>query len=379
MRIGLDLRPFLKEETGIGVYFKNLLYSLAQIDQKNEYFLFSASWKDRFPREKVPYFSGVSFQDFRFPVGLMDKFWYTIQWPTLDVLFHSRLDLTHSPTPLVLPTRGKKIVTIHDLFFWDHSRLTDEHTQRTFLKRAFHSLRQADGVIVVSRFVKDEVLKKFALDEAKVKVIYHGVPSQFLSKMPLSQEKAVREKFKLPAEFIMYVGTIEPRKNLTTLIQALRVVHDEHGRIPLVIVGRKGTDFQNVMTSVRQNNLESGVRILDYISDEEVRVLYSLASVFVLPSWYEGFGIPLLEAMASDVAVVCSEASALPEVAQDAALYFDPYKPDDAADCIIRVLRDESLRDQLIARGRERIKDFRWEKAAAETLQFYQTVVKGES
>src|SRR4030042_1056628 len=117
MRIGFDLRSFLKEETGVGVYFRNLLRELAAVDRENEYFLFSSSWKDRFPPERLPGFARQRFRDFRLPVRLVNFLWYRIGWPTLDSFFRARLDLTHSPVPLHLPTRGRKVITVCDLFF----------------------------------------------------------------------------------------------------------------------------------------------------------------------------------------------------------------------------------------------------------------------
>ena len=122
MRIGFDVRPFLKEETGIGIYFKNLLFSLSQIDQDNEYYLFSSSFKDRFLTHKIPPFSRMRFRDFPIPVKAVSFFWNKLGWPPLDYFFKTGLDLTHSPSPLILPTKGKKVITVYDLFFMDFSK-----------------------------------------------------------------------------------------------------------------------------------------------------------------------------------------------------------------------------------------------------------------
>ena len=374
MRIGLDLRPFLKEETGIGVYYRNLLFSLAKIDLENEYFLFSSSLKDRFSLNKIPAFAKMNFRDFHYPVEVINFCWHRLLFPPLDSIFKQSLDLTHSPTPLILPTRGKKIISVHDLFFVNFPELTDKDTRKNFPKRISASIQKADGVIAVSRFVKDQLLNRFIIDEEKVKVIYHGTDPDFYPEVPASRLDRVIKKYALPLDFLLFVGAIEPRKNLTSLIRALKIVHKKHKKILLVIAGRKGSDYPKVQALIKKNQLEDWVKTLDYLPREEVRCLYSLASLFVFPSLCEGFGLPLLEAMAGRLPLVVSGVSALPEIADDAALYFDPNSPESIAGRIVEALQDKSLQKKLIARGVERSKDFDWEKTAVNTLSFYQTI-----
>jgi len=186
----------------------------------------------------------------------------------------------------------------------------------------------------------------------------------------------VRKKFSLPPSFIFFVGAIEPRKNLLKLIEALKIVHEKHQKIPLVIVGRKGLDHKNLEKKIDQLKLQDWVRTIDYLPDMEVKIFYRLASVFAFPSLCEGFGLPLLESMASGLPVVTSKTSALPEVAQDAALYFHPEDPEDMADKLILVLKDEELRKALREKGKKRALDFDWHKAAAETLSFYESLFR---
>jgi glycosyltransferase involved in cell wall biosynthesis len=376
MRIGFDLRPFLKEETGVGVYFRNLLLSLSQIDKDNTYFLFSASLKDRFPSSKIPPFSERHFVDTPLPVKLMNFLWNKLAWPPLDYFFGQSLDLTHSPSPLILPTRGKKVVTVHDLFFAEFPQQVDRKTRRYFSRRVDHSLLRADGIIAVSRFTRNQLLRRLTLDEEKVQVIYHGLNPRFQSKVSEEEIGETREKHSLPSDFILFVGGLEPRKNLIRLIQALQIIHTRHGKIPLVIVGPRGILQEKLERKIQEQRLRSWVRVTGYLPVEELRVLYRLATVFAFPSLCEGFGLPLLEAMASDLPIAASQASAIPEVAQDAALYFHPEDPESIAEKIILILEDESLRQSLIAKGKRRVLDFDWNVSAAETLRFYQTVVK---
>jgi len=374
MRIGFDLRPFLKRETGVGIYFRNLLLHLAQIDRSNEYFLFSSSLKDRFPLQKIPPFLKKEFRDWRLPVKVVNFFWYKLRWPYLDYFFRTDLDLTHSPTPLILPTKGKKVVTVYDLFFMDFPWMTDRETRKNFVRKTKNALLKADGIVVISRFTKNQLLERFAVDERKVKVIYLGLDPKFKRDISVEVSEKIRKKYSLPSSFILFVGAIEPRKNLTNFVEALRIIHRKHKKVPLVIVGRKGQDYKDLEEKIKQNNLESWVKLTGYLPDQEVRAFYSLASVFGFPSLCEGFGLPLIEAMASGLPVAASKCSAIPEIAKDAALYFHPEDPEDIAAKIILALKDEDLRQNLRSKGKKRALDFDWRTTAAETLDFYESI-----
>jgi glycosyltransferase involved in cell wall biosynthesis len=374
MRIGFDLRPFLREETGVGIYFRNLLFHLAQIDRSNEYFLFSSSWKDRFARNEIPPFARMKFRDFRFPVKAVNFFWQRLGWPTLDFFFKTSLDVTHSPTPLLLPGGQKKIVTVCDLFFLDSPEMADDEARRAFRKRARPSLERASGIIAISEFTKEALLRKFSLPEEKIKVTYLGVNPKFLKPVSSAELQAVRTKHGLPDNFLLFVGALEPRKNLTRLLDALTIVQRKHQKIMLVVVGREGRDSANFKRKLQQLRLEEWVKIAGYLPERDVIPLYHLASAFVFPSICEGFGLPLLEAMASGLPVAAARAGALPEVGRDAALYFHPEETEDMADKIIRVLRDDTLRQELRSKGQQRLADFSWSETAAQTLQFYQSL-----
>ena len=396
MRFGFDLRPFLKFETGVGVYFRNLLFELARLDAVNDYYLFSASWKDRFPADKIPPFKRLHFRDLRRPVKAVNFGWYRLGRPSLDSVFGARLDLTHSPTPLPLPTRGRKIVTVCDLFFMEYPGKADAEARRHFLKRTEDSLRRADGIVTISEFTKRALLDRFGLDGAKIKVTPLGLSRPFqvgAAEIPIGSPStagladlgaevgvgdpvgATLRKYDLPREFLLFVGATEARKNLPRLIEALAAVHRRFRPVPLVLVGREGGDHARLLAEIRARGLESWVRLPGYLPELEVAALYRAASAFVFPSLCEGFGLPLLEAMACGLPAAVSDVSALPEVGGDAALYFRPEDPEDIAAQIIRLLSDEDLRTALSARGRERARAFTWEKTAAETLAFYGTVL----
>lgn len=376
MRLGFDLRPFLKAETGVGVYLRNLLHSLAAIDHENEYFLFSASLKDRFPREKLPPFSRRRFCDLSFPVRLLNFFWYRFAWPPLELFFLRRLDLTHSPTPFLLPSRGRMIVTLHDLFAFDHPEMAEAEAGWAFSRRLIPCLTRADGIITFSRFMAAEITRRFpAVSPSKVKVIPHGLDPFFLQPVLPAEWKTWEERFGPPEKFLVFVGTLEPRKNLERLIRAMKIVCSECPGSHLVLIGKGGKEERKLRQLVSSLSLDEAVRFVGYVSPVDLKIFYHRATALVLPSLAEGFGFPLLEAMACGLPAAVSGVTALPEVGGQAALYFDPENYEDMARTIILLLKNPSLRAELQEAGKKRARDFSWEKAAAETLEFYRQVV----
>lgn len=374
MRIGFDLRPFLKEETGVGVYFRNFLRELAVLDRENEYFLFSSSWKDRFPLSRLPGFARQRFRDARIPVRLLNFLWYRAGGPTLDSFFGTRLDLTHSPVPLFLPTRGRKVVTVCDLFFVEHPELADAEARRDFSKRVGRAVSRADGVITISEYSRRAILERLGGVRGEVRAVPLGVDPSFFDSPSADRLEDLRRRLGLPPCFALFVGAFEPRKNLPRLVEAWKEVR---GRVPdavLVLAGRRGGDSRRVEDGVRRLGLEAGVRTIGYVAQEDLPGLYRLASLFILPSLCEGFGLPVLEAMAAGLPAAVSSTSAIPEVAGDAALYFDPHRSESIAEAALRLLEDEPLRRDLSRRGRERARLFPWSETARRTLEFYRSL-----
>lgn len=376
MRIGFDVRPLLKQETGVGIYLRNLLSHLSVIDRENEYYLFSTSLKDRLSPKKMPEFEKGDFREFRFPVRVIDYAWHHWGWPKMDCFFKTDLDLTHSHSPLFLPTKGKKVVTVHDLYFMDYPQEADREAGRVFAKKIQDSLDRADGIIAVSESTKRELLERFPVEKKKIKVIYHGLDLSFhLSVSPKEKDEA-RKKFSLPPDFILFVGSVEPRKNLSNLIEAFLLVRQKFPQIHLVIAGPPGKDSEPIQRKIRKNCLHPWVRITGYASTAELKALYSLASIFVFPSLCEGFGMPLLEAMASGTPLVVSGRSAVPEVVGNAGVYFNPHSPEEIAEKVGLLLEDSHLQQKLIKEGMRRIQHFDWKSAASETLNYYRSLIK---
>jgi glycosyltransferase involved in cell wall biosynthesis len=373
MRLGFDLRPFLREETGVGTYLRNLLFELARLDRANEYFLFSASWKDRFAAAKVPSFARGRFRDRRVPVKLLNFFWQRWGVPPLDWFVGARLDLTHSATPLLLPTKGRKIITVHDLFFMDRPSFVGREAGRVFFRRAADAFRRSDGIVTFSAFTRDELVTRFDVLAGKVRVIPHGLDRRFLEDVSAAEREEFRTAHHLPPSFLLFVGAQEPRKNLPRLLEALKIVHLHGHSLALVLAGPPGADTPVIRETARRLGLDRWLTMTGYLSPAELRKIYRLAAVFVFPSLCEGFGLPLVEAMASGLPVVAAMNSAMPEVCGDAALFCRAEDPESIAEKIQVVLESGPVRQELAAKGRRRALAFRWDKAAAETLEFYRS------
>ena len=372
MRIGVDVRPFLSRETGVGTYLRNLLFELARIDDRNEYCLFSSSWKERFPPEKVPPFARARLRDLRIPVRAVNFLWYRLSWPPFERFFGGPLDLTHSPTPVPLPGRSKKIVTVYDLFFLEDPAKSVREARRVFARNAAGSLKAADGILAISDFTRRAILERFPMPEAKIAVAPLGLGPRFQEDVPAASLEETRRRLRLPADFILFVGAVEKRKNLVNLLEALARLRKSGDGIDLVLAGKEGEASAEVAAAAVRLGLGSAVRTLGYLSDPEIRDLYRLARLLIFPSLCEGFGLPLLEAMASGLPAAVSRTGALPEVGGDAAAYFEPEDPEDIARVVRDLLGDGAKRRELAERGRRRASGFRWAETARRTLAFYE-------
>jgi len=374
MRIGIDVRPFLKRETGVGIYLRNLILALSKIDKENSYYLFSSSLKDRFDRRKIPDTPNFHLFDFPFPVSITNFLWNRLNFPKIDYFFFKKIDIVHSPTPLLIPTNGKCIITVHDLFFFKNPDGTVREMRRGYPEKVYESIKKADGIICPSNFTKSEILRFFECREEKIRVIPHGVEETFKKEPEEGFVKRVKEKYSLPPSYILFVGNIEPRKNLETLIDGFSIFEKKFPEIKLLIVGEKVMGFESIKKRIEEKGLEGKVIFTGYVENRELSVIYRLSSVFVFPSLEEGFGLPILEAMASSVPVLASKTSSIPEVAGDCALYFSPDSPEEISEKLETILRNEKIRYEMVEKGKKRVEEFSWVKCAEKTLEFYKEI-----
>jgi glycosyltransferase involved in cell wall biosynthesis len=308
------------------------------------------------------------------PLGLRGN-WPRLLYALPRACRRWQADILHVTYVGPFPAPCPLVVTVHDVSFKRHPEFFSARDRLLFATLLPATLRRASAVITVSRHAQQEILWAYPYLAGRVHVTPEA-PSPIFR--PVEQEEAlqsVRARYGIHAQFILVVGNIEPRKNLLRLIQAFASLRQQWPSLQLVIVGQAQWQSSAVYARVRSLGLEQNVVFTGYVPEEDLVLLYNAAQVFVFPSLYEGFGLPILEAMACGTPVVTSNTSSMPEVAGEAALLVDPTDVQAIAEAIEGLLRDESLRHSLGARGTEQANRFSWPKAAQETLATYQAVV----
>jgi glycosyltransferase involved in cell wall biosynthesis len=360
--IGIDFRPALSRATGVGRYFQGLVSGLQEIDRESSYVLFSSSFKERPRSESRP--SNFRLVDRRVPVSVLNALWHRLELPSFDWLTGCELDVAHSPTPLRLPSRrARSIVTVCDLFFLDHPEATSREIRRDYASLARSHLKKADAVLAISKTTADDVAARLDVPRDRIHVVHAGIDERFLSTEPSSNGSA--------SPYLLVVATEEPRKNLPTLLEALAILKRRGFEGSLKIAGGAGLDTPRVVATIQRLGLEREVSRLGYVDTPELPSLYRGARALVSPSLWEGFGLPLLEAMATTTPLVASDIPVHREVAADAAVLVPPQDPEALARGIESVWSDEPLRARLEARGLERVRDFSWKVSARKALELY--------
>jgi glycosyltransferase involved in cell wall biosynthesis len=373
MTICLDLSAAAQERAGLGRYAARLGQALLALGVPLTAFIND-------PRESrlAPPLSSLPTRS----VHLARKPWRLraaatyFGGPSLDFIFEGTQ--VYHATEHLLPRlkRVPSVFTLHDIAYL---RYPQYHLlqNRLFLRWMMpRFLRQADHIIAISESTRRDALQHYRLDPAKIGVIPEGVEPRFTSAVEAKQLDAVRRAYDLPARFILFVGTIEPRKNLPTLLEAYAALRSKHPDVGLVIAGGKGWLYQSFFDRLTALGLPNVVKLTGFVTDEQLPALLNAAEVFAFPSHFEGFGLPPLEAMACGVPVVCSNASSLPEVVGDAGLLVPPDDSRAWVEALDRVLSNPGLRLELRGRGLARARQFTWEAAARQTLAVYQRVAE---
>ena len=347
MRILLDYRPALRHRTGVGEYAHQMATALArQAGTDDRVVLFSSSWKDRLPPGVVPGAEGI---DARVPVSVLNLAWHRLERPVVET-FAGPVDVAWSMHPLLMPaSSAAQVVTIHDLFFLDHPEATAREIRRDYAPLAASHAARADAVIAVSQYTRQQAIDRLGIDAERIAVCPSGTSGS--APRPIPQAGGP----------ILHLGTVEPRKNVSALIDAYAELTRTHpAPPPLFFAGRiEGSQPAGA----------EGVHFLGYVSEEEKTRLLWDAMVVVVPSLDEGFGIPALEAMTLGVPVIAAARGALPEVVGDAGLLVDGATPEEfgrsLAAALARIVDDQALRHELAARGIARAKRFTWDASAA--------------
>jgi glycosyltransferase involved in cell wall biosynthesis len=358
VRILIDYRPALVARTGVGEYAHEMARALvALLPPGDTLTLFSSSWKDRLEHGRVP---GASVVDARIPVRLLNLAWHRLEWPPVELLAGG-VDIAQSMHPLLMPARAAaRFVTIYDLYYLRDAAGTASEIRRDYTVLTADHARRAHAVVVISRYTAGEVTSRLGVPPERIVLCPPGAPV-----WPRRDPPATTGP-------ILYVGSAERRKNVPALLRAYARLRERMPEAPrLLIAGRAPERGAEISAMIRRPPWYPHVRHLGYVTDEERQALYRQASMLVLPSLDEGFGLPVLEAMTVGVPVVASNRGALPELAGDAAQLVDPLDEEAMAEAIERVLVDPALAAAGVERGYRRAAQYTWQASAARLLEAY--------
>jgi glycosyltransferase involved in cell wall biosynthesis len=369
MRIGFDGTPLIGQRAGVGNYTAHLLAALLDISSDYEYLLYSNR-----PLGKLePALSRATQVMGYLPFSR----WLWMQLLLPRIIRESRPDLCHftnALAPLQQPTPFA--LTIHDasLFLY---RQYHPRSRLLAIRLLLPILAQrADAIITVSEYARNDLIQSLQLPQEKVHVVYEAPAANFQPITDKQRLAALRGKYNLPDKYILAVGALEPRKNLTRLVRALSKLHQRGSTATLVMAGPMGWMMEGFEKQIEQLGLKNYVQYLGYVPAEELPGLYTMATVFAFPSLYEGFGLPPLEAMACGTPVLTSRYSAMAEVCADAAHLVNPRDEDELADALWQLLCDGPWRHELSERGLERARQFSWQSAAEQTMAVYRRVLQ---
>lgn len=370
MRIGIDYTSAARQRAGIGRYTRELVAALLSLESTHQYTIFAAAgglkddeWRLEVQRE------GVRLRTVPLSDDWLARLWHRLRLPIPVEVVTGPLDVFYSPDFTLPPTVGftRTLLTVHDLSFMHHPDAFVPSLQHYLEKVVPRSIDRADLVLADSAHARSDLITLFGVSPEAVRVIHPGVDSRFRPEPDPGEREQLRERYGIGDKpYVLSVGTLQPRKNFVRLIEAFAQFQAEtDGKMQLLIAGRRGWLYDDILAEAKRHE---DVQLLGFVEDEDLPALYRGATLFAFISLYEGFGLPVLEAMACGVPVVCSNTSSLPEVAGDSALLVDPLSPDELTEALIRVSGEKGLRQAMIQQGLARAADFTWERSALQLL-----------
>ena len=384
LKIVIDATPILSKPSGVGISIFNLINSLHQLQQQNHSFEMGIAYQPSFkkwifrnlsPPENISAYANLHILPI--PVRISSLLSLFPELPLFN--FKEKLgmpDIIHGTNYSVFPCKDTlNLMTIYDLSFIKYPEYINSAVQQ-YTKRVEQSLQWTDAILTISESSKRDIVKYLHISPDRVFVTplasrYHlnYLTDELIDKI----DKNIDYDFSVP--YLLFVSTIEPRKNISAIISAFNLLKSDR-KIPhhLILIGQKGWKYEPIFQEIECSPWKENIHHLDYLSDELVALFYARADVFLYPSHYEGFGLPVLEAMTLGTPVVTSNTSSLPEVAGDAALLVDPSDVEAQADAILKIISDAHFRDELIKKGKARAALFSWERTARETLQVYESI-----
>lgn len=371
MRIAFDISYVQKRRAGIGRHALQLVKSLVHADVENTYVLHGWSFGLDVASLESLRSPRVQLSTARVPGSLKRLYWNRFSLPRIESIVGD-IQIFHSTDPFIPPVRkARRIATVHDLAY----RKFPELFERRVLSWDNHvarSVRSADAIIVPSQNTRDDLLEMFSLDEGRISVIPPPVDACFTTTVE-DEDQVVKNKYHLPETYILFAGTIEPRKNIIRLVQAFERIHRHHP-VDLVLAGGKGWLYEATLRVLRESEARKRMHRVGYVTDRELASLYRHAACFVYPSLYEGFGFPVLEAMASGTPVITSNTSSMKELSGDAAVLVNPNNVDELAQALEYLLTDDAQRRALRERGLTVVRRFEPGAAARSVRDMYRTL-----
>lgn len=367
MKIGVDISQIVYQ-TGVSRYTSQLIKNLLKFDSKNQYTLFAGSIRQRDLIES--FYQEVKTSQTKLKLSwlspsLADILWNRFHlWPVER--FTGRLDVFHSSDWTQPPSKAAKVTTVHDLTPIKFPQQHHPKIVKTHRRRLFWVKKQADMIIADSRSTKNDLVSTLGFKKDRIRVVYLAASKLFKPENDQKKVDSVLKKYQINSPFIFSLGTLQPRKNMPRLIKAFKKTRKKHSLLQLAIAGSFG--WGDKVKPVE------GVNLLGFVPDEDLPAIFSAAKAFVYPSLYEGFGLPVLEAMQSGCPVITSNRSSLPEVAGKAAVYVDPESVDLIGKGISEVVGNSDLQKKMTQAGLKQSKKFSWKKTVKKTLEVYQGV-----
>ena len=369
MKIAIDISQIIHEGTGVARYTRNLVDSLLAADRTNEYLLFGYSVRKNhilrdFYNSCRRQYANVNAKIFHFPQTAINTLWNNMHTFPLESLI-GKVDVFHSSDWIQPPSFAKKITTVHDMIAFKYPQYSHPTIIATQKRRMNWVEKECDAVIADSETTKIDILNFTSINEKRIHVVYPGIEEKF-KKIPEKNILQVKHKYNINKRYVLTVGTLEPRKNTSAAIEAyisLRKKMTVEKAPLLVIVGKAGWGDNILQTT--------GVQYLGFVKDDDLPALYSGAQAFIYPSYYEGFGLPVLEAMACRCPVISSDRGSLAEVTSGTAFIIDPNDSESIVKALIKILSDRNVRYQLILSGSKKATAFNWEITAQQILSVY--------
>ena len=371
MKIAFDAKRAFMNYSGLGNYSRTLIHSASTYYPDNEYFLYTPSKENNF-KDFPPKDAKIVF-----PESLFNKkfssYWRT--YKIADSLKDQKIDLYHGLShelPQNIEKSGSKsIVTIHDLIYYRYPELYNIIDRKIYHKKLKHAVRVADKIIAISNQTKRDIISFLNVEESKIEVLYQSSNPLYNIQLENEQLFLIKKKYNLPSEFILSVGTIEKRKNLLKLLQA---VQHSKSKIPVVVVGKEKDYANEVHNFILENNI-ANILFLKNVSNAELSGIYQLATLFIYPSSFEGFGLPVLESLQSGTPVIAAKGSCLEEAGGKHSVYIDPFNIEEFAHAINLVLDNSKLRNEMKIKGLEFSKKFETKTIIKSLFKIYESII----